>query len=206
MNDSSTQLVRIFKCPENYRQILAGAGYWPTGAPKPPRPKEALGYLHRHHKVQAFNAEFGKLAEAMSVRKCQVPAFIQLRDQLARLVPGAVVKLADIHNPARFDWLADQGFRLDASPYLSGAYEARKLLERLPGTQPLHELVTGHGGRDLHAARSSAAWVLNDPEHGVPFMASTDMLEADFIEPAAVARESRRKQSSTILKSSLAGR
>ena len=47
------------------------------------------------------------------------------------------MKLADIHNPARFDWLADQGFRLDASPYLSGAYEARKLLERLPGTQPL---------------------------------------------------------------------
>ena len=45
------------------------------------------------------------------------------------------MKLADLRNPVRFDWLADQGFRLDASPYLSGAYEARKLLERLPGTQ-----------------------------------------------------------------------
>lgn len=50
------------------------------------------------------------------------------------------MKLADLRNPVRFDWLTDQGFRLDASPYLSGAYEARKLLGRLPGTQALHEL------------------------------------------------------------------
>ena len=42
------------------------------------------------------------------------------------------MKLADLRNPVRFNWLADQGFRLDASPYLSGAYEARKFLERLP--------------------------------------------------------------------------
>ena len=47
------------------------------------------------------------------------------------------MKLADISNPVRSSWLVDQGFRLNASPYLSGAYEARKLLERLPGTQAL---------------------------------------------------------------------
>ena len=35
------------------------------------------------------------------------------------------MKLADIRNPVRFNWLADQGFRLDASPYL----------RRLRGTQ-----------------------------------------------------------------------
>jgi len=89
------------------------------------------------------------------------------------------VKLADIHNPARFDWLADQGFRLDASPYLSGAYEARKLLERLPGTLPLHELTTGHGGGIFNGPQFSRLY-MNDPEYGVPFMGSTDMLEADF--------------------------
>jgi type I restriction enzyme S subunit len=49
------------------------------------------------------------------------------------------MKLADLRNPARSTWLSDQGFRLDASPYLFGAYEARKLLERLPGTQTLRE-------------------------------------------------------------------
>lgn len=89
------------------------------------------------------------------------------------------MKLADIHNPARFDWLADQGFRLDASPYLSGAYEARKLLERLPGTVPLYELTTGHGGGIFNGPQFSRLY-MNDPEHGVPFMGSTDMLEADF--------------------------
>ena len=47
------------------------------------------------------------------------------------------MKLADLRNPVRFNWLADQGFRLDASPYLSGAYEARKFLERLPVGQSL---------------------------------------------------------------------
>ena len=87
MNDSNAHLVKIFKCPENYRQVLAGAGYWPKEAAKPPRPKEALEYLRRHHKVKAFNAEFGKLAEAMSVRQCQDPAFIQLRDQLRAWFP-----------------------------------------------------------------------------------------------------------------------
>jgi hypothetical protein len=59
----------------------------PKGAAKEPRPKEALGYLRRHHRVKAFNAEFGKLSEAMSVRKCQDPAFVQLRDKLRAWFP-----------------------------------------------------------------------------------------------------------------------
>jgi len=87
------------------------------------------------------------------------------------------VKLADIHNPARFDWLADQGFRLDATPYLSGAYEARKLLERLPGTEPLYQVVRKANGI-FHAGRSSRRWV-TDADFGVPFFSSTDILEAD---------------------------
>lgn len=89
------------------------------------------------------------------------------------------MKLADLRNPVRFDWLTDQGFRLDASPYLSGAYEARKLLERLPGTQALHEITTGHDGGIFNGPQFSRLYT-NDPEYGVPFMGSTDMLEADF--------------------------
>ena len=42
------------------------------------------------------------------------------------------MKLGNLDNPVRQAWLADQGYRLDAAPYLSGAYEARKLLEGLP--------------------------------------------------------------------------
>jgi hypothetical protein len=87
------------------------------------------------------------------------------------------MKLANLRNPVRSDWLADQGFRLDSSPYLSGAYEARKLIERLPGTKPLHELVRTPNGI-FHAGRSARRWV-TDPEYGVPFFSSSDILEAD---------------------------
>jgi ABC-type multidrug transport system ATPase subunit len=70
------------------REILAGAGYMPKEAAKPPHATEVLEYLRRHYKMRAFNAEFGKLAEAMSVRQRQEPAFVQLRDQLCAWFPG----------------------------------------------------------------------------------------------------------------------
>lgn len=89
------------------------------------------------------------------------------------------MKLADLRNPVRFIWIADQGFRLDASPYLSGAYEARRLLEQLPGTRPLHTLTTGHDGGIFNGPKFSRLYTA-DPEYGVRFLGSTDMLEADF--------------------------
>ena len=88
------------------------------------------------------------------------------------------MKLADISNPVRSSWLVDQGFRLDASPYLSGAYELRKLLERLPGAQSLNQLVQQPLGI-FHAGRVTRRWV-SDANYGVPFLSSTDILEADL--------------------------
>lgn len=87
MSDNA-HLARTFRCPENYRQVLQQAGWWPTDRPKPPRPKEALEHLKRHHKVRVVNADFGKLACVMSVRQCQDPAFNTLRDQLRAWFPG----------------------------------------------------------------------------------------------------------------------
>ncbi|SDL79370.1 type I restriction enzyme, S subunit [Glycomyces sambucus] len=89
------------------------------------------------------------------------------------------MKLIDMQNPVRAVWLADQGFRLDPSPYLSGAFEARKLLERLPRTEPLISLTTGHSGGIYNGPKFRRNYV-SDPEHGVPFLGSTDMMEADF--------------------------
>lgn len=86
MNDNP-HLARIFRCPENYREILSAAGLWPGDTPKPPRPKEALEHLRKRHGTRGFNADFGKLAATMSVRKCQDPAFRQLRDQLRAWFP-----------------------------------------------------------------------------------------------------------------------
>jgi hypothetical protein len=86
MQDSQ-HLVQVLRCPADFRKILADAGLWPEGSAKPPRPKEALDHLRRHHKVRAFNADFGKLAAVMSVRRCQDAAFIQLRDCLRAWFP-----------------------------------------------------------------------------------------------------------------------
>lgn len=86
MNDNP-HVARIFRCPDDFRQILQHAGYWPADAAKPPRPKEALGYLRKRYKLRVFNAEFGKLAAAMSVRQCQDAAFSELRDHLRAWFP-----------------------------------------------------------------------------------------------------------------------
>lgn len=86
MSDNS-HLATIFGCPGNYRELLAEAGWWPADRAKPPRPKEALGHLKQRYRARAGNAEFGKLAAVMSVRQCQDPAFIQLRDQLRTWFP-----------------------------------------------------------------------------------------------------------------------
>src|SRR6201996_8715560 len=83
----NAHLARIFRCPANYREILSQAGWWPTDLLKPPRPKEALKHLMRHYRLRVGNADFGKLAAAMSVRQCQDPAFNQLRDHLRAWFP-----------------------------------------------------------------------------------------------------------------------
>ena len=44
--------------------------------------------MKRRHRARATNADFSKLAEAMSVQQCQDPAFIQLRDQLRTWFPA----------------------------------------------------------------------------------------------------------------------
>jgi type I restriction enzyme S subunit len=105
------------------------------------------------------------------------------------------MKLANLNNPVRFDWLADQGFRLLASPYLSGGFEARKFLEQLPVlTIPLHELTAGHEGGIYNGPQFRRNYV-NDIECGVPFLGSTDIMMADFTNiPLLRARDARSEK------------
>jgi len=86
MNDNQ-HLAGIFRCPDNYRKLLADAGHWPEGLAKPPRPKEALEYLKMKNKGRPLKADFRKLAAVMSVRQCRDQAFNQLRDQLRAWFP-----------------------------------------------------------------------------------------------------------------------
>lgn len=90
------------------------------------------------------------------------------------------MKVAALANPVRRSWIADQGFRLDPGPYLSGGYEARMLLAKLNvRKEPLQKLTAGHDGGIYNGPKFSRAYVFKK-DQGVPFVGSTDMLEADF--------------------------
>lgn len=75
----------------------------------------------------------------------------------------------------RAAWLEEDGRRLDCSPYMSGALEARDALERLPKTEKLSQVTE----RIFHAGREGRTWV-DDPQYGVPFLGSSDIMSADL--------------------------
>jgi type I restriction enzyme, S subunit len=98
------------------------------------------------------------------------------------------MKIVNLKNPVMASWLREQGFRLDAPPFLSGALEARKLLERLSvKKEPLVSLTQGELGI-FHAGRIKRHWVI-DPEYGVPFLSSTDILQADLSHLSLISKQ-----------------
>ena len=77
-------------------------------------------------------------------------------------------------------WLKLDGRRLDCGPYVSGALEARVLLDSLSAIkEPLFELCSRGKAGIYHAGRETRRWV-TDPTAGVPFLGSTDILSADL--------------------------
>lgn len=80
-------------------------------------------------------------------------------------------------------WLENSGRRLDCGPYMSGAVEAKELLKR-HNTERLANVTV-----DIyHAGRESRIWV-DSPEHGVPFMGSTDILASDLSYLALISKK-----------------
>jgi type I restriction enzyme S subunit len=75
-------------------------------------------------------------------------------------------------------WLENNGRRLDCGPYMSGAVEAKELIKKHPN-EPLKDLTTGHNGGIFNGPRFPRIYV-DDPEKGVPFLGSTDILDADL--------------------------
>jgi type I restriction enzyme S subunit len=77
-------------------------------------------------------------------------------------------------------WLEKEGRRLDCGPYMSGAVEAKLLLAAVRATKkPLHRLTLGGLDGIFNGPRFARAYVA-DPRHGVPFLGSTDILDADL--------------------------
>jgi len=77
-------------------------------------------------------------------------------------------------------WMMREGLRLDVGPYLSGALEGRVRLDELAAKKDrLADLTQGGSEGIYHAGREGRRWV-SDPEYGVPFLGSTDILKADL--------------------------
>lgn len=90
------------------------------------------------------------------------------------------MKVTKLDLPVMSSWMESNGRRLDSSPYLSGAFEAKVILEKLSAKkQPLHEVTKGGLKGIFNGPRFSRNYV-EDPEYGVPFLGSTDILAADL--------------------------
>ena len=75
-------------------------------------------------------------------------------------------------------WLDENGRRLDCGPYMSGAIEARELIQHLH-TERLDLLTAGHKGGIYNGSPFIRNYV-SDPDHGVPFLTTSSMLQADL--------------------------
>lgn len=77
-------------------------------------------------------------------------------------------------------WISRDGLRLDCNPYMSGALEARIRLEKLAcNKERLADLTKGHDGGIYNGPHFSRNYV-EDAEHGVQFLGSSSMLQADL--------------------------
>ncbi|MFY1574771.1 methylation-associated defense system restriction endonuclease subunit S MAD5 [Verrucosispora sp. WMMD703] len=77
-------------------------------------------------------------------------------------------------------WVNRGGRRFDASPYASGALDARIRLETLDVPKNLlRELTVGGLSGLVNPGRIKRLWV-SDPSYGRPFLSSTDILQADL--------------------------
>lgn len=72
---------------ESLRKWLEAQGHWAADHAKPARPKEAFDAICRITKRPRSADTYAKIAQRISVRRCQDPAFCLLRDTLQRWFP-----------------------------------------------------------------------------------------------------------------------
>ncbi|WP_305416753.1 restriction endonuclease subunit S [Photobacterium leiognathi] len=78
------------------------------------------------------------------------------------------------------DWLPEQVRRLDAGPYLSGGFEAKKTLQIAEIKKDyLVDVTSGYKGGIYNGPKFARVYH-NHPEHSVDFLTTTGMMQADF--------------------------
>jgi len=70
------------------RQLLQQNDWWPQGAVKPPRPKEAAEWVLRQTRLPRSSSIYQQLAARISVGGCTDPAFQAMRAQLHAWFPS----------------------------------------------------------------------------------------------------------------------
>jgi len=70
------------------RDWLRERDFWPEGARKPPRPKECLRDALRAVQRPLSSAIFSRLAEGVSLERCQDPSFVRLTEILKAWFPS----------------------------------------------------------------------------------------------------------------------
>lgn len=98
-------------------------------------------------------------------------------------------------------WLERDGRRLDCNPYMSGALEAKLLLEGLRTTKVPLQNVCLDGRKGLvNAGRIKRLWV-NDQQHGIRFLSSSDILKADLSDLQFISKQAARANPKLLIKS-----
>jgi type I restriction enzyme, S subunit len=100
------------------------------------------------------------------------------------------MKTTRLDLPVMASWMESNQRRLDGKPYLSGAFEAKVILERLlkENLQHLWEVTQGGLKGIFNGPRFARSYV-DDPDYGVPFLGSTDILAADFSNLAMISKK-----------------
>lgn len=89
-------------------------------------------------------------------------------------------------------WLERDGRRLDCNPYMSGALEAKVLLEGLPAKkEPLQDVCLNGRKGLVNAGRIKRKWV-TDEKFGLRFLSSTDILKADLSDLQLISKQAAR--------------
>jgi type I restriction enzyme S subunit len=98
-------------------------------------------------------------------------------------------------------WLDRDGRRLDCGPYMSGALEAKVLLDLLPVKKvPLQDVCLGGRSGLVNAGRIKRLWV-TDEKHGLRFLSSTDILKADVSDLQLISKQAARTNPRLLIKS-----
>lgn len=91
-------------------------------------------------------------------------------------------------------WINKDGRRLDCGPYLSGAIEAKILLELLPTPKKLLKRVTKGHDSGIYNGPQFVRNYVDDPAHGIPFLTSSSFILVDFSHADLLRRQDAGSQ------------